>query len=780
MEVLTNSKIGSSDYSLNNDATLKKLQSAASKPAIEVTRNNGSTTIHFSTGAYVNVIGPLVKTWQRIEGNYIDSDLVDGMDISVDNIKIKKDDIGTIEHYKVKLAVGGQKVMVTCFDTTLTVLVQAGKTVLEPYCSRVLFPYLEHEIKINRMNIKEYNHMVQSYDSAKPNTRRQQQKYMRGASTLASSPRVRTLSSPGTPLELQVAALQSPAGRLGPDPLSLQLLEDLSLPAEASVEIVTLQEEDTREVRSSTPSPASPGPPACHEEIVTTRSHVIPDLGWMQDLNTTIEPPLSPAPSLSLLSLQHQVSLQPPLMPTPTRLQARKEANVSLAFEDEEAYISLGCETCTLCGQKCNSVKSLQEHIVNKHCNHSSQVLELLKMQQKIMNTILTNQSNQEKVMDKIITTQTCFISDIKELKSAVVSSHCAPRPAAPPVPAMPAVSAPPPVTWPAPPPAPLVSATTPASLPRPALDTAAITRRSASTCQPASITMANTVRQSVSEQADIASPIQHELQSCASSILFMGDSIFRNVYMEKIEKKARNKVSVVKAYSSAYDTNKNNKYKNSNFTDLVPKELNKAKYDAVVMQASSTDLTNYKTVQNKEELRKIAQSSNANMLSVATTAIANHPEVKKVVLFERVPRFDELQELNQFANKDLQAQWLQCDKEFKDKISIGKHNLQPHGKFANVQRLARWGDQTRRQKPDNIHMVGPSGKMKMTDSILAGLARFGIIQEAGPTGFFKDKSSEVQEWQQAGGRRQGRAPRRRQEEPFQLPLRNRYQQGNY
>ena len=257
---------------------------------------------------------------------------------------------------------------------------------------------------------------------------------------------------------------------------------------------------------------------------------------------------------------------------------------------------------------------------------------------------------------------------------------------------------------------------------------------------------------------------------------------------MEKIEKQAATKVHVVKAYSSVYDNNKNNKYKSSNFTDLVPKELGKAKYDVLVMQASSTDLTNYKTVTNKEELRQIALSSNANMLSVATTAMANNPHVKKVVLFERVPRFDELQELNEFANKNLHAQWLHCDKEFKDKIVIGKHNLQPHGKFANIQRLARWGDQASQQKPDNVHMVGASGKMKMTDSILAALYSSGIIKEAGPTGYFKEKtdkssqsqSSNSQSWQQAGGRRRGRAPRRRQEEPFELPLTNRYRQGNF
>ena len=102
--------------------------------------------------------------------------------------------------------------------------------------------------------------------------------------------------------------------------------------------------------------------------------------------------------------------------------------------------------------------------------------------------------------------------------------------------------------------------------------------------------------------------------------------------------------------------------------------------------------------------------------------------------------------------------------------------------------------------KPDNLHMVGPSGMMKMTDSVLAVLASKGVIEEAGKTGYWKEKTDNSQPWQEAGdrrqdraprrrqeepwqeagGRRRGRAPRRRQEEPFQLPLNNRYQQGNF
>ena len=139
MEALTYCKARNSNYILNVKATLDKLQAAANKQAIEVTRNIGSTTVHLSTGAYVSVVVPLVLAWKDIEGHHIDDKLVDGMDIIVDTFTTKKDKAGTIEHYRIKLAVDGQKVTVTCFDTTLTVMVQAA-SMLEPYCSRVPSP----------------------------------------------------------------------------------------------------------------------------------------------------------------------------------------------------------------------------------------------------------------------------------------------------------------------------------------------------------------------------------------------------------------------------------------------------------------------------------------------------------------------------------------------------------------------------------------------------------------------------------------------------------------
>ena len=166
-------------------------------------------------------------------------------------------------------------------------------------------------------------------------------------------------------------------------------------------------------------------------------------------------------------------------------------------------------------------------------------------------------------------------------------------------------------------------------------------------------------------------------------------------------------------------------------------------------------------------------------MLSAATAAAITNPHLKKIVLFERTPRFDDLEELNIFANQDLHLQWQKCDLEFKDKVVIGTHNLKPHGPHARVQQLARWGDSRLHQNPDQLHLNGSSGKMKMTDSVLAGLVSAGLIENSLP-GYFKEKTDS---WQQAGGRRRGRksgrAPRRRQEEAFELPLHNRFDQGN-
>ena len=113
-------KGGIKDYILNDKKTMTKLKTAAKKNDLEIINNpNGSKTILCSTGAYINVVWPLVKVWRGLEGDYIAKGEVDNMDIKVVNVEHSTDGKGTIVHYIVKLCVDGHDVTVTCFDTKL-------------------------------------------------------------------------------------------------------------------------------------------------------------------------------------------------------------------------------------------------------------------------------------------------------------------------------------------------------------------------------------------------------------------------------------------------------------------------------------------------------------------------------------------------------------------------------------------------------------------------------------------------------------------------------------
>ena len=138
---------GPAKYFLNNDITMKKLKAAAVRDNMVVNDKNGSKTINFSIGAYASVVLPLVKMWQELEGHSIDPEGIYGMDIPVVKYKIERDLKGTIVFYLIELKVQGVNVKVTCYDTTLSILVQSGK-MLEDYCARVLLPYLRSEIRV--------------------------------------------------------------------------------------------------------------------------------------------------------------------------------------------------------------------------------------------------------------------------------------------------------------------------------------------------------------------------------------------------------------------------------------------------------------------------------------------------------------------------------------------------------------------------------------------------------------------------------------------------------
>ena len=48
------------------------------------------------------------------------------------------------------------------------------------------------------------------------------------------------------------------------------------------------------------------------------------------------------------------------------------------------------------------NIDALQEHILSMHCTQTPEAVELLKMQQQLLNTILANQACQQQLMNNM------------------------------------------------------------------------------------------------------------------------------------------------------------------------------------------------------------------------------------------------------------------------------------------------------------------------------------------------------------------------------------------
>ena len=191
---------GKARYFLNNAITIQKLKAGADRVNMKVTDNSQSKSIAFSTGAYTSVVLPLVKMWRELQGHPIDLEDVDGMDISVVQVEIARDLAGIILHYLIELRVQGFKVKVTCYDTTLSMLIQSGK-MLEDYCARVLLPYLQAEIVALGRLIVERNAQVRAFGVPRE-TRQQKKESKKGAAPL---------EPPSTPRGPRAASLLEPS-----------------------------------------------------------------------------------------------------------------------------------------------------------------------------------------------------------------------------------------------------------------------------------------------------------------------------------------------------------------------------------------------------------------------------------------------------------------------------------------------------------------------------------------------------------------------------------------
>ena len=782
---------GRAKYFLNDETTIQKLKAAAEKSSMNVTHNSGSKTIEFSTGAYVSVVLPLIKMWQDIKGHPIHPEEVDGMDISVVTIEIERDLGGTILQYMVELKVQGRKVKVTCYDTSLTMLVQSGK-MLEDYCARVLLPYLSAEINVLGRVIDEKNCQVRAYGEPRK-TRQQQKESVKGAAILephstprvlkaasileppytSRTPRLLSYSSPVPkilPLTLllpgqeEVEALHPPVRQvlaLPPTPRTVPQkdmqkdLEPESLPSPLNIQapkrlalvrqplVLERQPQD-----SSSPAGSSRTLPAeieyvpdaelearhgLFQAIVTSRSQTVPDK-FMRTINLdNID-----TEELSSLEDDEEDDIIQNNVENDFKCTKCKNGCVETGNLLEHREKTQAVSVCSVCRENFIDVMKLQEHILTKHCMKPDVLTEALKVHMQLLNTLLTNQVAMQQNLGNMALKQLCMATNISEVQEAQRSAVMT-RPA----------------YFPTNPSTPVVTPTAPPEPPS-QMTYAGMTRPVAPLQPPQA------------PQGQTRSPQQARTQG--QKILWVGDSIAHHVDFEDLEKATKTKIRRKKAYGAVRASGQ--KFPESNFTEVVPRELSEQQADILVLQASSVDLTNIPADASNEYSKQVALVSSQNMVAVAKNALAANNGVKHVLLLETTPRYDNKNELNMFAQMKLREA---KDEAKDDRIIIGKHSLA----CTDGLRVSRYGAPGK-PRVDGVHLRGSSGMVAYTRSVAKVMAAVGLISEQEAAEMSRNKDIKFNKenggWNQNKAKK-GRAPRPAQQmsAAFELATHNRF-----
>ena len=228
-----------------------------------------------------------------------------------------------------------------------------------------------------------------------------------------------------------------------------------------------------------------------------------------------------------------------------------------------------------------------------------------------------------------------------------------------------------------------------------------------------------------------------------AQNVLFVGDSIAGNSHLPTIENAVDADVKLVKAYSSIFENTHTAahsapKFPHKNFEDVITNEMNKSKYDTLIIQAGSVDITNLKTdaPNANEYLEYFKQKtliSAKNLFQTAVKAESKHSELEKIVLMKQTPRYDSNSSnppglkpyLSQLFNEHLDQL---CNSAQNSKIMVGNHDLECHGGVFE----ARYRD-NQSNRFDGVHLYGPSGMKAYTTSVLNILSSAQLVVKTPP-----------------------------------------------
>ena len=189
-----------------------------------------------------------------------------------------------------------------------------------------------------------------------------------------------------------------------------------------------------------------------------------------------------------------------------------------------------------------------------------------------------------------------------------------------------------------------------------------------------------------------------------------------------------------VKAYAASADT-PGSKFPKNNFLEVVEKELEGDDFKILVLGGGNVEITNLNTKDNTEEniasFKDGILTSTQMLFSIAETALQTYPELKKVILLRRPPRFDPVAvdplqlkpQLSKLGDAFLFDLW--CNSSFKNKIFLGDY-LMPDPRDLDSH-LQVYG-QPDRVRYDGLHMHGTSGRRIFQECILNTLDKAGLI----------------------------------------------------
>ena len=229
--------------------------------------------------------------------------------------------------------------------------------------------------------------------------------------------------------------------------------------------------------------------------------------------------------------------------------------------------------------------------------------------------------------------------------------------------------------------------------------------------------------------------------------MLVVADSIGKNANFRLLESRSQVLLRTATAYTALADSDARNP--ETNFKTVVKKEIKKRKFSYLVMGGGTNELSNLDTTainaDKFEDLEKKAVDSARNYFSIAEETLKENPSLRKIVLLNRISRFDllhkdPLQIKHQLSNlANLEYSKLHTRSSLKDKIIIGKHNID-NSIFNRDQMYGIPGA----GKYDGIHMFGRKGKIAFTNSLLDILKSAEIIKTSDNTTFHKSAGRNI------------------------------------